>query len=412
MMQERFMPPAAEIVPWLYITNWNSWEEVGDWYAGLSAPSLQVNDAIRELVSDVTKSKSNDQDRMAALYHAIASKIRYVSLSFGIGGYRPHAAAETLKNRFGDCKDKATLLVAALSELGIKAHLVLINASSQEISLRAPSPAFDHAIVAVPMGKDYLWLDATSDTCTFGDLPSVDQNKLALVVKQGDSRLVKTPLMPASKNGISVAFDAQLAADGNMEGTMTWKTGGFYDSMFRGILKEKTPDQRSQWLNGFVATVVNGLKSTDPTHSDVEDLATPLVITFKFQGEGYTTDVGDLLMVKLPEAMMIDATLAQATATKDRKHAAVMGFAFSFITEASLRLPAGYEMQSLPKGMTKQNELGSYTASYAMEGGVLKMMRKLAIDVDRIPVADYAKLKELTTTKAAELRKQLMLKKE
>src|SRR5262249_17050854 len=155
-----YTPSAAELVPWLYLTNWNSWEEVGDWYASLAAPGAKVNDAIRGFVADVTKSKETEQARMAAVYHTVASKIRYVSLSFGMGGYRRHAAADTLKNRFGDCKDKATLVVSALSELGIKAHMVLINSSSQELSEVAPSPGvFNHAIVAVPMGDHYLWLD-------------------------------------------------------------------------------------------------------------------------------------------------------------------------------------------------------------------------------------------------------------
>jgi hypothetical protein len=413
IVPEPYTPSPAELVPWLYITNWESWEEVGDWYASLAAPGAQVNDALRGFVADVTKSKDTEQARMAALYHAIAAKIRYVSLSFGMGGYRPHSAAETLKNRYGDCKDKATLVVAALSELGITAHMVLINSTTQEISRNAPWPgAFNHAIVAVPVGNEYLWLDPTSETCSFGDLPAEDQNKLALVVKRGASRLVKTPLVSASKNVLSVVFNGEVADDGNLQGTMTWKNLGSNDSLFRGILRGATPAERRQWLTGFVAKVAGGsLKVTDVALSDVDDLSTPLTITLKFKGEGYTTDVGDLLMVKFPDFPFLDPTLAQITAAKERQYAAFMGSTVSLLTEVSLRLPVGYQTQSLPHGAARHNSVGEYVSTYAVEDGALKMRRQFVIDLERVPAAKYPQLKELVTAKATELRKQLVLKK-
>jgi len=412
IVPEPYTPPLSEIVPWLYITNWESWQEVGDWYASLSASSAQADESVRGFVSAIAKSKPDKQSQMAALYHAVAGQIRYVSLSFGMGGYRPHAAAETLKNRYGDCKDKATLIVAALSELGIKAHMVLINSSTEELSTRAPSPgAFNHAIVAVPMGDDYLWLDPTSETCSFGNLPAEDQNKLALVVERGASRLVRTPLMPAEKNMFSVVMSSELAEEGNLQGTITWKNLGAYDSLFRAMLKGATPEQQRQWLAGFIAKMAGVMKTADITISDVEDLSTPLVISFKFQAEGLTTEVADMLMVKLPELLFLDDTLAGLTAGKDRKHPALFGFAMSFQTELSLRLPAGYDVQALPKEMMKKNEVGHYAASYKMENGTLKMTRKLSIDSARVPASHYSQLKELATAKAAGLRQQVVLKK-
>ncbi len=42
-----------------------------------------------------------------------------------VAGYRPHPAAEILRNRYGDCKDKATLLVSLLRAIGEDGRLVL-----------------------------------------------------------------------------------------------------------------------------------------------------------------------------------------------------------------------------------------------------------------------------------------------
>lgn len=53
--------------------------------------------------------------------------IRYVGIWLGNGGIVPHPAEDILQNRYGDCKDKATLLQALLAAKGIYSQQVLIN---------------------------------------------------------------------------------------------------------------------------------------------------------------------------------------------------------------------------------------------------------------------------------------------
>ena len=77
---------------------------------------------------------------------------RYVGLEFGIHGYKPYKVTQVLARRFGDCKDKASLMVALLREVGIDAELVLVRTRrGGRIDAEPASLAvFDHAIVYVP----------------------------------------------------------------------------------------------------------------------------------------------------------------------------------------------------------------------------------------------------------------------
>jgi hypothetical protein len=81
-----------------------------------------------------------------------SDKVRYVGLEFGTAGYQPYDCNEVWANGYGDCKDKANLLVAMLRYKGIQAwHTLLDTTSHGLVEKRSPSPhQFDHMIVAVP----------------------------------------------------------------------------------------------------------------------------------------------------------------------------------------------------------------------------------------------------------------------
>ena len=376
---------------------------------------MEINDTVRTFVKEATKSKKTQDERMVALFNAVATKIRYVALSFGDDGYCPHPAAETIEKGYGCCRDKAALLAACYAEIGVKANVVLINASTLELNVDSPAPGwFNHMIVTVPQENGgYLWLDPTSGTNGFADIPAMDQNRLALVVAKGKSELVKTPLAAANKNLVSTVFDSHLTEDGNLQGTLTWKTTGEYAIAYRGILEQMKSKERDEWLVRVVNQVIGGgMKISDATFSGVEDLSAPITISLKFQCEGFSNEVGDMLMVKLPEALLVNPLRAENTAAKERKFYLVVGTTVRVLTEASIRLPAGYQVQSLPKDAKKENTIGRFLTSYKVENGVLKMQRDFSIDVERVPSADYSKLKELSEMKTKELRKQLVLRKD
>ena len=69
----------------------------------------------------------SDEARVRAVYNFVVANTRYVGLEFGIHGYKPYKVTQVLARRFGDCKDKASLLLALLREVGVEADLVLVR---------------------------------------------------------------------------------------------------------------------------------------------------------------------------------------------------------------------------------------------------------------------------------------------
>src|SRR5437660_11126339 len=155
-------------VPAVQLTTFQSWEEVGRWYAGLERERATPNAAVRAKAQELVHGRETDLEKIEALYDFVAKNFRYVSLSFGLGRYQPHSASEVLANQYGDCKDKHTLLASLLDASGIKAFPALIS-SARDIDADVPSPTeFDHVITVIPQRNSLLWLDTTTEVGPFG----------------------------------------------------------------------------------------------------------------------------------------------------------------------------------------------------------------------------------------------------
>src|SRR5205823_9097961 len=114
----------------------------------------------RETVGD-----ARDQNtRIERLLERVHKDIRYTGLEFGEASIVPSRPAETLKRRYGDCKDQATLLVALLRAAGIPAQVALLDTGpGTDIEPELPGlGSFDHAIVFVP-GPRPVWIDPTDE---------------------------------------------------------------------------------------------------------------------------------------------------------------------------------------------------------------------------------------------------------
>ena len=124
---EPAMPGIGETSPYLHVSTYASWNDVGAWYWHLVEESLTADDEVRRTARGLVKRGMSDADRARAVYDFVVKSTRYVGLEFGIHGYKPYKVTQVLARRFGDCKDKAALTIALLREVGVPAELVLVR---------------------------------------------------------------------------------------------------------------------------------------------------------------------------------------------------------------------------------------------------------------------------------------------
>src|SRR5579863_6103014 len=184
--------------PDVQLTTFESWEQIGRWYAALEKDRRAPSPEVRAKAEELTKGLSGDLEKTEALYDYVAKNFRYVSLSLGVGRYQPHSSADVLHNQYGDCKDKHTLLASLLEAEGLHADSVLIN-SSRKLDPDVPSPSqFDHVITMLPIGAEKgvdeeIWVDTTSEVAPFRLLSFSLRKKEALVIPPVDAHSSVAP---------------------------------------------------------------------------------------------------------------------------------------------------------------------------------------------------------------------------
>lgn len=204
--------------PDVQLSTFQSWQDVAKWYEGLLADRIVASPEVKAKADEITKGAAGNEEKERRLYDFVSKSVRYVSLSFGMGRFRPHAASEVLHNEYGDCKDKHTLLAALLKAAGINTHAVLIH-SRLDLDRDVPSPAqFDHLITSVESDGRQIWLDSTLGVAPFGLIPGPLRDKEALLIASDRSDpVVRTPESSPVNNSETFEVDGTFDGAGNLE---------------------------------------------------------------------------------------------------------------------------------------------------------------------------------------------------
>ncbi len=409
IVSEPGMPGLAEVVPYVHVSTYRTWEDVATWYQGLVAeqlkPSPEITRAVREAVALIPP--SDERARLRAIYNLVVKKTRYVGLEFGIHGYKPYKVAQVFARKFGDCKDKASLLKVMLKEVGIDSTLVL--ARTRRGGGIAAEPAslaiFDHAIVYVP--KYDLYLDGTAEFSGSVELPTPDQDISVLIVSDprppwnGKGHLARTPVLPAIQNTVVRRLDVQLDRNGGARVRDDMQISGQSAERWRehyqsfGTQKER---YEKVWNEAYPGT--KALRVELPS---IGDLERPVVVRGEVEVPAWgrslrsdekTSDAGaraerggDLVLRPLgrePELLRSFARLSQ------RKYDLILGYPWENHEQVVLSLPAGMVARRLPEPRHFSSPFGRFDLSVGRNGNQLTIKGVLRIDRHRIDRDDYA----------------------
>lgn len=209
----------------------NSWKEFGAWAWPLyedPAPFTAARvDAIKKLVSSVT----DPREKVRILYEYLQNNNRYVSIQLGIGGFKPFAVSFVDDKKYGDCKALTNYMRYLLKAVDINSYPALINAGydSPPVDPAFPANGFNHVILCVPMEKDTVWLECTSNTNAFNHLSTFTENKYALLVTPEGGKLVPTPKSHSSQNTLNSRTLIKVTKDGEAQmSSQISCTGDFY----------------------------------------------------------------------------------------------------------------------------------------------------------------------------------------
>ena len=386
-------PPPRRIL----ISTFQSWSEIGRWYAGLERDRRAVTPEIRAKAAEIIAGQTTDIARTQALYEWVSRNIRYVSLSFGIGRYQPHNAGEVLSNRYGDCKDKATLLESLLEAAGLSAQAVLIN-SGADIDPDVPTPhQFDHAITFVRVAGEDHWLDSTLSVGPFDYLLPQLRGKQALVVfTSSDPELKSTPASLRIPKLYRLDVKGRRNADKTWNASLHFTTRGDLEVFIRATLLRVPPAQFSSIIQRSLAEAdksdpdrpvsFDDFKAGDPT-----DTQNPFQVDLEIHGKASQGgakkpppfDLATILSV-------LPAVDASSGASLKSDHAAVkLGGPEEFALNIELEMPPSPEAPPFkPAHVSVSKSFAEFEYSAACDGQLSRTSLRLNLRVPEVPKSD------------------------
>ncbi|MGA7752469.1 MAG: DUF3857 domain-containing protein [Candidatus Sulfotelmatobacter sp.] len=395
--------------PDVQLTTFESWEQIGRWYANLEKDRRAPTSDVRAKAQELTKGLDTDLAKTEALYDFVAKNFRYVSLSLGVGRYQPHAASDVLHDQYGDCKDKHTLLASLLEAEGLHAYSVLIN-SSRKLDPDVPSPSqFDHVITMLPMGKEEVWMDTTSEVAPFRLLAYTLRNKQALVIPPANPpssvapHLENTPADTPMPDYERSEIVGKVNDIGKLEAHVHYEFRGDEELLLRSVFR-RVPE--SNWQR--VADNINAGLGGDITHLVVSDPAAtrePFAMSYDVSKPNFldwskkkTQIILPLVQFSLPD-VDDDQTDPDAEPLK-------LGPKGEYSYKIKLEFPSKYTAHA-PLAFSLKRDYADYDAAYQLQGNVFTASRTLTLHQDDLPVARATDYEAFRRAVGADLAQQL-----
>jgi hypothetical protein len=400
------------------------WEKIGVWYQGLAAPESEGGNDI----SAEARSVAGDGEFMARLSKVadfMQQQIRYVGIEIGIGTLQPHSAEEVFRNRYGDCKDKATLMISMLSAVGIRATWVAVDHRRGVVDPGTPSIFGDHVITAIEIpagydnprlqavvttrtGRRYLIFDPTNPYVPIGEIPENEQGSYGLLVAGADSQVIQLPMLKPETDTTDRTAKFTLSPDGTLTGeVIVVHSGASSWNLRENLSMASEKDQRKNLERALQRSLSNftlGAEKTD----NVMALDKPLEMQYQVTAPMYAKSAGTLLLVR-PRVIGNDA---YALLDKPRMYPVSFDGAGTWKDDFDVTIPVGYTVDDVPAAVDIDVSFASYHSEVKAENGVLHYHREYTLKEVTLPPSDYAELLKLEAAITADENSAAVLKKQ
>lgn len=384
------------------------WKSIGAWITGLesdrSIPTPEITEFTRSLIAGAP----DFYTRLSRITDSIQKNIRYFVVFRGISGLQANHAADIFRNRYGDCKDKTTLLIAMLHVAGINAYYMPVDDRRGIVDPEVPSLYGNHMITAIEVpadvnderlmaitkghdGRRYLIFDPTNERTPVGNLPSYLQGGYGILSAGPASQVLALPILPPDGNQNERKGSFTLAEDGGLSGRVDATHSGAEGAEIRLALKNADEKERRQSLETSVARDVPGAVLNSFEYIQPVELNKPMEVHYKLTAAQYAHHAGSLLLVR-PRVVGSDA---MAFNDKTRSIPIDLSATGRWRDSFDITLPEGYLVDEAPDPVGLDLDFASYHSTVTAKENRLHYERELVVKQVELPALraeDFRKL--------------------
>ncbi|MFD3000013.1 DUF3857 domain-containing protein [Pontibacter toksunensis] len=397
---EPFGPGLEELVPIVrtaptdfevegYKGNMESWKSYGLWIDQLNKGRDVLPEATKQKLVELTSKAKTQEEKVRIVYDYLQGKTRYVSIQLGIGGWQPFEASFVDSKGYGDCKALTNYTQAMLKAVGINSYQALIRAGDGEPDIRTnfPSSQFNHVVLSVPMAKDTLWLECTSQTEAAGYAGSSTGGRHALLITPEGGKLVKTPNYKATDNAQIRQIKVTLDEKGSGSASVTTRYTGLQQESHANAVQNMQPDEQRKWL--YQQVKIPAFEIEKYAFVQQKDKLPAVTEQLELSLRQCATISGKRMFVS--PNLMSKWTYVPNQKEK-RLTDVVRRMAFLDVDTVEFQLPAGYAVEYLPQEVVHKSVFGEYKASVKVDGQRVVYLRSMQMGKGRYSPESYTQL--------------------
>jgi hypothetical protein len=403
----------------------NQWRAIGQWETNLEANRPDPSPEIAAQTQTLIAGAPDFYAKLSRITEYIQKNVRYFIVMRGIGGWQANHAADIFRNRYGDCKDKTTLLISMLQVAGIHAVYMPVDSNRGFIDPDTPSRFGDHMITAIEVppdvqdprlmavvkandGKRYLIFDPTDERTPVGNLGSELQGSYGTLAAGAASQIVALPVLAPEANGSERKGSFTLAADGTLTGSVDTSHIGPEGADWRGMLKYTDDKERREFWEKHVAETLPGVTLDGFDFSQPSSLDKPLEFHYKVTARQYSHQAGPLLLVR-PRVV---GTYVRPFDDKPRVYPIDLGATGRWRDSFDIAIPPGYVVDETPDPVDVDLDFASYHSRIEAKGSTLHYEREYVVRKVEIPATESASFRKLESAMLTDEKGAAVLKKQ
>ncbi len=381
----------------------DTWQTFGEWQYNLNQGLDELPLPEKEKISALTSQIKDKKEVIKVLYHYLQDNTRYVNVSLGIGGMKPYPAEYVSNNKYGDCKALTNYMKAMLHYAGIESYYSTVYASGQprEVITEIPGQQFNHVILAVPLGNDTLWLENTSNTNPFGYTGTYTQNRQALLVDAGKSRLVRTPSLKETDVQVTARMEFFLDFEGNAKTKLNCNYRGEKFETYNYLYTQYNRDIQNTYVHDHMPFQDFELEDWTLVKKDRDDRN--IWLTSSLSVKHILKSIGSERYFSILPSDIPDFTLP-----KNRKFPVQLPYPLFMTDTLIYHLPFTGKV-TLPDSINREGKYGLYHLKFRCDGNTVTVFRSFLLYSGNISLTEYSDFYSfLSAIKTDEKRKILI----
>ena len=374
-----------------YKGNGSTWQDLGKFALALNEGRDKLPDEVIQKTTAIIKDAKDEKEKIKLLYNFLQQNTRYISIQLGIGGLQPFEASFVAKKGYGDCKALSNYMYSLLKSAGIKSHYTLVRAGrdidDKYVMEDFPSDQFNHIILCVPLSKDTIWLECTSQTEAAGYMGDFTGNRKALLITEDGGKLVSTPHYGIKENTLERTIKGKINGDGTLIMNVVTNYKAIQQDDKSALINQLSKDKVKKYLQEDLE--LSTYEVANFKYDQKKDILPEVDEQLDVVVEHYATITGKRIFI-IPN--ILGRGGMKLSDEGERRVDFVLGNEFHNEENYEIEIPEGYELEAIPQDISIKTKFGSYSCTTRLNGNKIIYHRVREQFSGRFPATDQKEL--------------------